>query len=72
MESNGGFAIGAMQKVLLEKIEELYLHVIQLEKQNKELEYKVNRQMNADISTLEERIETLEALIIAQSSSYAK
>jgi hypothetical protein len=32
-----GYELGEMQILLLEKIEELYLHVIRLEKENNEL-----------------------------------
>jgi hypothetical protein len=37
INENKGYELGEMQILLLEKIEELYLHVIRLEKENKEL-----------------------------------
>jgi hypothetical protein len=37
IEENNGYGLGEMQILLLEKIEELYLHVIRLEKENNEL-----------------------------------
>ncbi|HSK13308.1 MAG TPA: hypothetical protein VK907_08835, partial [Phnomibacter sp.] len=43
MEQNNGIEVGDMQKRLLEKLEELYLYVFELNKENKELKQRLDR-----------------------------
>jgi len=41
LEKDGGIEVGKMQAKLMEKIEELTLHLIQLQKENKEIKQKM-------------------------------
>jgi hypothetical protein len=43
VESDGGIEIGEMQRRMLEKIEELYLYVFELNKENKELKARLDK-----------------------------
>lgn len=43
VEEEGGFDVGATQVKLLEKLEELYLHVIELKKENEELKKEIKK-----------------------------
>jgi hypothetical protein len=52
VEAEGGVDVGEMQRLMLEKMEEMTLHMIELKKENKALQQE-NRQLNSRLEALE-------------------
>lgn len=59
VEAEGGFQVGDMQRRLVEKVEELTLHTIDVNKRNEELQAQLQQAMQL-INQLQQRVEGLE------------